>query len=125
MPRSNPAIGECRAEGRHVFGDAPPIGAWGDDHDAEVIMRPAPGASRHHRHNAPLSIDRGQEVLHIHDTALDLDDQQCARVSVPGEDVHRATLAVSTERELGDRLPASGGQQGCDSFDEGRVLPVA
>jgi hypothetical protein len=71
---------------------------------------------------APLAIERADELIEIDELALQLDHQDGPRGRVPGQDVDDPALAVHGERDLRRQLPAGKREDPPrDQLVEGRV----
>jgi len=48
-------------------------------------------------HHASLDIHRAQSRLHIHEFALDFDQEECRAIRIPGEHIYGAPISVDVE----------------------------
>ena len=80
------------------------LAAGDDDPDGGSLWVPSTFAGDASRQPS-LPIDRPNEILHIHELGLELDDEQCSSRGMPGEDVDDAALAEDRERHLGSGDP--------------------
>ena len=67
---------------------------------ADTGQRIPPAHARDLAGQAPLPIERPDELVHVDDIRLEFDDQQRAAARVPGEDVDHPAFAVDRERDL-------------------------
>ncbi len=100
---AEPAANGARAlrqggiERHRVARHHPPDRRGVDDHEHAPHAQgtPATLAGKEPGHHAALAVHRGVEVLDVGDAALDLDDEQRTRLSVPAHDVDAATIPRS------------------------------
>ena len=67
--------------------------------DTEAGSQPRPSGDRPGQ--PPFSVHGPDQVVHVDDVGLELDDEKCAATRVPGEDVDHAAFAIDRERDLG------------------------
>ena len=84
------------------------VGAALPDYDPRARRGRRPGKLASDRPGESESAPhRGRQLLWVGQLGLELDDQQAAALSVPGQDVDHTTLAVDREADLGSPLPAA------------------
>jgi hypothetical protein len=93
-------------------------------HDSDELELQAHLCLDHTRHHAAFDVKGTQRVLQISQIALDFDDEQRPGLRMPGQHIHRPSVAVVIERVFDPGLPTERGQQLDDSFDQGSVPPV-
>ena len=80
--------------------------------------------SRDSRSEPSIPIDRGQQLLHVDDGGLQLDDEQRAGRGMEGKDVDDAPLAVDREGRLRGQKPWRSGEESRDLLMEGGMPGV-
>jgi len=93
-------------------------------HDSDELELQAHLRLDQARHHATFDVKGTQRVLQVSQIALDFDDEQRPGFGMPGQHIHRPSVAVVIERVFDRRLPTERGQQFDDSFDQGSVAPV-
>ncbi len=114
---------QSRREGCLVVPYRPPIAGGGGQrqHRSDVPAPPGPVAAHHAGNNPPFHVEPPEKLVDVPDIRLDLDDEQRLKVGSPGQDVHRAAIAVAVERELGQDDPTARRQTLAQVLDESGV----
>ena len=105
-----------------MVGDSSPVGSpirednpLGDDDRVPVAF------SGNHPCETAAPIGGLQESVHVDQLGFDLDEQECPRRMVPGDDVNDAALAEVVERGLGSKLPTGSSEHDRDTLRHGGV----
>jgi hypothetical protein len=77
-----------------------------DNQPAERYSTPTSIAREEAWHHTTLPIQGCEQLLHVEEPGLDLDDEQGARRGMPSDDVDRTAISVMIEGQLRHGLPA-------------------